>query len=112
MRIEYLCAEKITMPSPHRFTLYALLLLLSQTPGHAFSQLTPIAVTGFNRDVTAEGTGSNPVAVTSTGFDGSTATASIFYNVQFQLANSGTITGGGLPNSGSIVNGADTWHLR
>ncbi len=100
------------MRSPHRLTLYALLLLFSQTPGHAFSQLTPITVTGFNQDVVAEGTGSNPVTVTSTGFDGSTATASIFYNVQFQLANSGVITGGGLPNNGTIVNGADTWQLQ
>jgi hypothetical protein len=100
------------MRSPHRFTLYALLLLFSQTPGHVFSQLIPITVTGFNRDVIAEGTGSNPLTVTSTGFDGSTTTASIFYNVQFQLANSGVITGGGLPNNGTIVNGADTWQLQ
>ena len=98
----------------YRLTLFALLLLLllGLTPGHAFSQLIPITVTGFNQDVVAEGTGSNPVAVTSTGFDGSTATASIFYNVQFQLANSGVITSGGLPNNGTIVNGADTWQLQ
>jgi hypothetical protein len=100
------------MRSPYRLTLYGLLLLFSQTPGHAFSQLTPITVTGFNQDVVAEGPGSNPLAVTSTGFDGSTATASIFYDVQFRLANSGVITGGGLPNNGTIVNGADTWQLQ
>ena len=100
------------MRSSYRLTLYALLLLFGQTPWHAFSQLTPVTVTGFNQDVIAEGTGSNPVAVTSTGFDGSTATASIFYDVQFQLANSGIITGGGLPNNGTIVNGADTWQLQ
>jgi hypothetical protein len=100
------------MRSPHRLIPYAIFLLFSQTPWRAFSQLTPIPVTGFNQDVIAEGAGNNPVTVTSTGFDGSTATASIFYDVQFQLANSGVITGGGLPNNGTIVNGADTWQLQ
>ena len=81
-RIQYIWSEKITMRSPYRLT-------------------------GFNQDVVAEGTDSNPLAVTSTGFDGSTATASIFYDVQFQLANSGVITSSGLPNNGSLLPSAE-----
>ncbi len=89
-----------------------IIMLAGLAPIRSDAQLTPVTVTGFNQNPIAHGTGSNPSTVTSTAFDGIAATNYVFYTVQFQGANSGTITGGGLPNSGAITNGSDTWQLQ
>ena len=76
------------------------------------AQFSAISLTAasFNADVIADGTGSNPSTVTSTAFDGTAN--NILYSKQFQTSNAATITGGGLPNNGTITSGANTWQLQ
>lgn len=65
---------------------------------------TPVAVTGFNNDVVAE-SGTSTIAVTSTDLD---LSFNILYTAAFATANGIT---GGLPDNGTIVNGARSYQL-
>lgn len=77
---------------------------------YSYGQLTPITLTAasYTQDVIAE-SGSNPNAVTTAAIDG--GAANIFYSQAFRTANSSVITSGGLPNSGTLTNGANSWQL-
>jgi hypothetical protein len=87
-------------------------ITLSLLPGSSYSQLSgiPLTAASFNIDMIAEGTGSSPTAVTTGTLDA--ATNNILYSKAFQGANSLFISGGGLPNNGTINNGLDTWQLQ
>lgn len=87
-------------------TLTCLLLLCS---GYYFSQsYTPIAVSGFNIDAVAE-TYPNSLSCTTQALDQVVAGGnSVMYSAAFAAAAS---FGGGLPNSGTIVNAAKTFQL-
>jgi hypothetical protein len=91
---------------------YCLIITLCLLPGLTFAQLASIPVTAgsFNVDIVAEGTGSNPSAVTTGTLDA--GTNNIFYTKAFQGANLLFISGGGLPNNGTITNGSDTWQMQ
>src|SRR5262245_47892547 len=65
---------------------------------------TPVTVTGFNNDVVAEA-GTSSQAVTTTSLD---LSSYVVYTTAFAMAN--TISGG-LPNTGTIVNGTRTYQL-
>lgn len=72
-----------------------------------YSQFLPIPVTGFSQDVIAEG-GPSPLATTTMEIDGFASSNKVMYSVAF--ASFATITAG-LPDNGTIVNGADTYQL-
>ncbi|MCB0736111.1 MAG: T9SS type A sorting domain-containing protein [Bacteroidetes bacterium] len=65
-------------------------------------EFTPIALSGFNHDVIAEGYKNKATDVTSTTFDNPNATGSdnVFYNVDFRFGPDGGAQG--LPNNGLI----------
>jgi gliding motility-associated-like protein len=69
---------------------------------------TPVTVTGFNQDVVAE-TGTSSLTTTTMALDGTTQSNKVMYTLQFR-ANMG-FTGGGIPNNGTITNGADTYQM-
>ncbi len=83
------------------------LIFISQ---NCLAQLSPVSIinTSFNQDIVADGTGSNPLSVTSTAIDG--AANYVLYTREF--INATEFSGGGLPNNGTIINGADTWQLQ
>ena len=77
--------------------------------GYYFSQTyTPVTVSGFNLDAVAE-TYPNSLSCTTQALDQVVAGGnSVMYNAAFAAAAS---FGGGLPNSGTIVNAAKTFQL-
>lgn len=79
-------------------------LFLSAT---AFAQFNPVAVSGFNHDVVAE-TGTSSLTTTTIQMDGASSNK-VMYTSAFATANS--FTGGGLPNSGTIVSGPATFQM-
>lgn len=72
-----------------------------------FAQLTPIPVTGFNQDAVAEGPPSS-IATTTMQVDGGSSNK-VMYTQAFR-AFAG-IGGGGIPDNGTIVHGADTYQM-
>ena len=85
-------------------------LLFSALVARSFSQTySPIAVTGFNLDAVAEAY-PNSLATTTQALDQVVAGGnSVMYTVAF--ATAGAFSGGGLPNSGAIVNGLKSYQL-
>lgn len=71
------------------------------------AQVTPVAVTGFNNDAIAEA-GPSTLATTTLQVDGAFSNK-VMYTAAF--AAFGGIAGGGLPDNGTIVNGADTYQF-
>ena len=70
---------------------------------------SPIAVSGFNMDVVAEGTGNNAINVTSTTM---ALSNNIVCTKQFATANNFTPANAyGLPNNGTIVTGLRTYQI-
>ncbi|BAV08350.1 gliding motility-associated C-terminal domain-containing protein [Filimonas lacunae] len=83
------------------------LLLSAYASGQTFS---PIAVTGFNHDVIAEGTGSSSLTTTTKEMDAISISNNVICTKQFAAANGGP-TWFGIPNDGLIANGTRTWQL-
>ncbi|MCB9056886.1 MAG: hypothetical protein H6549_13640 [Chitinophagales bacterium] len=84
------------------FLLVGLFILIN-----ASGQFTPVPVTGFNQDAIAEGPPSS-LSTTTMELDGASSNK-VMYTVFFR--NFGGLFGGGLPDNGTIVNGADTYQL-
>lgn len=74
----------------------------------ATSQFLPIPIdqSSFNVDIVADGDGSDPVAVTTASIG-----TKIFYDATFRAANP-IITSGGLPATGTIIDGTNVWQLN
>src|SRR5687768_14187764 len=68
---------------------------------------SPVAVSGFNHDAIAEG-GPSSIATTSLQLDGASSNKIIYTNAFRTFAG---LSGGGLPDNGTIVNGGDTYQL-
>lgn len=86
------------------FIIAPLLVLCTGLAELCAQTYTPVAVTGFNNDVVAE-TGTNAAALTTTVLD---LSSNILYSAAFATANG---LAGGLPNSGTIVNGTRSYQL-
>jgi hypothetical protein len=71
------------------------------------AQVTPVAVTGFNQDAIAEGP-PNSLATTTLQVDGASSNRVMYTNAFRTFAG---IAGGGLPDNGTIVSGADIYQL-
>lgn len=71
------------------------------------AQYTPIPLTGFNQDVVAE-TGTNAQATTTIEMDAISPSNSVMFSVGFAATNG---LSAGLPNNGTITNGADVYQL-
>jgi gliding motility-associated-like protein len=83
-----------------------LLILLSQ---FSYAQnFTPITVTGYNQDCIAE-SGPSSLATTTKELDDPIASNKVMYSDAFRVFAG--LTGGGLPDNGSIVNGNMTFQL-
>lgn len=84
-------------------------LLLIQLIGNAaIAQFVPVAVTGFNHDVIAEG-GTSSLTNTSSALDAVPASNKVMYTVGFRT--SAGFSGGGLPNNGTITDAAGSYQL-
>jgi gliding motility-associated-like protein len=84
-----------------------LLLLFSLLGMNSEAQFTPIPLTGFTQDVVAE-TGPGSLATTTMEIDGLTSSNKVLYSATFATFAS---IAGGLPDNGTLVNGADTYQL-
>jgi gliding motility-associated-like protein len=74
-----------------------------------FSQTySPVPLTGFNQDVVAE-TGTSSLTTTTMALDGVPASNKVMYTIGFRT--SAGLGGGGIPDNGTIVNGASTYQL-
>jgi gliding motility-associated-like protein len=83
-----------------------LLILISQ---FSYAQnFTPITVTGYNQDCIAE-SGPSSLATTTKELDDPIASNKVMYTDAFRVFAG--LTGGGLPDNGSIVNGNMTFQL-
>lgn len=71
------------------------------------AQVTPVAVTGFNQDAIAEGP-PNSLVTTTLQVDGASSNRVMYTNAFRTFAG---IAGGGLPDNGTIVSGADVYQL-
>lgn len=101
----------MTFISCNRKTLLKLLILAPfSLPLFSSAQVLPIPLNAasYNMDLVADGTGSDVTSVTGGAFDNANH---VFYSTQFRLANSAVITGGGLPDNGTITNGPDSWQI-
>ncbi len=79
-------------------------VLLTLAPLALAAQYNPIAVTGFNHDVVAEGTGTSSLATTTREMDAITPSNFVMCTQQFAAANN-IPAGYGLPNNGTVVSG-------
>jgi gliding motility-associated-like protein len=78
----------------------------------AFSQHTPIAVTGFNHDVIAEGTGNSALSTTTKEMDALSPSNYVLCSKQFTTANAFTPANTyGIPDNGIITSGGRTYQL-
>ena len=84
------------------------LLLMQLISITALSQFVPVAVTGFNHDVIAEG-GTSSLTNTSSALDAVPASNKVMYTVGFRT--SAGLGGGGLPNNGTITDAAGSYQL-
>lgn len=82
--------------------------IIALLPATAFSQFTPVTVSGFNHDVVAE-SGTSSLTTTTVSLDGVTVSNKVIYTQTFRTLNS--FGGGGIPDNGSITNGADSYQL-
>jgi gliding motility-associated-like protein len=76
--------------------------------GKITAQFTPVAVSGFNHDCVAE-TGTSSLTTTTIPLDGVTQSNKVMYTNTFRIANG--FGGGGIPDNGTIINGADSYQL-
>lgn len=84
------------------------LLLIQLISNAAIAQFVPVAVTGFNHDVIAEG-GTSSLTNTSSALDAVPASNKVMYTVGFRT--SAGFSGGGLPNNGTITDAAGSYQL-
>lgn len=84
---------------------WSFLLLLSCLQLSA--QFTPISLGGFNQDVVAE-SGTSSLVTTTIEMDAISPSNSVMFSAGFAAVNG---LSAGLPNSGTIVNGSDTYQL-
>jgi large repetitive protein len=85
-----------------------LLLLAIKTE----AQHVPIAVTGFNEDVVAEGTGNSALTTTTREMDAFTPSNFVMCTQQFATANAFTPSGTyGLPDNGAFTSGGRNYQL-
>lgn len=88
------------------------LLLMICAVVTTFSQHTPIAVTGFNHDVVAEGTGNSALSTTTKEMDAFTPSNFVICTKQFATANGFSPANTyGLPDNGLITSGSNTYQL-
>lgn len=89
------------------FTLVFLVVIVSFS--NLKAQYTPIPVTGFNKDVVANGTGNNSITTTTQEMDAITPSNFVMCSKEFAAANSLTPANTyGLPNNGLITNSGGT----
>src|SRR5205085_258624 len=75
-------------------------------------QYTPFAVTGFNHDVIAEGTGNSALSTTTKEMDAITPSNYVLCSKQFATANAFTPANTyGLPDNGIISSGGRTYQM-
>ncbi len=91
------------------FKLMPVIIIVISAFGHpAFSQYTPIPISGFNHDVVAEA-GTSSLATTTVSLDGVTVSNKVMYTQTFRTLNS--FAGGGIPDNGTITSGSDSYQL-
>jgi len=90
-----------------RQALIYLLLAFYNTIGYA-QNFTPVTVTGYNQDCIAEA-GPSSLATTTKELDDPIASNKVMYTDAFRVFAG--LTGGGLPDNGTIVNGGMTFQL-
>lgn len=88
-----------------KFLLYLLGIFFSVSSAQA--QFSPIALNGFSQDVVAE-SGPSSLATTTMEIDGLVSSNKVLYSSAF--ASFASITAG-LPDNGTLINGADTYQL-
>ena len=96
---------KCYLPALRRCCIYLLFTLVS---GTAFSQFSPVVVTGFNQDVVAE-TGTSSLTTTTTSLDGVTISNKVMYTVGFKTTNA--FGGGGIPDNGIITDASGSYQM-
>ena len=84
-----------------------LLFCITLFPSMLYAQYSPIGLGGFNQDVVAE-SGSSSLATTTSELDAISPSNSVVYSTAFASANGLTA---GLPATGTIVSGADSYQL-
>lgn len=89
--------------------LLMIILIIGLNTSHLSAQVfSPIALTGFNQDVIAEG-GPSSLATTTFPLDGVLTSNMIIYTEAFR--NFAGFTGGGIPDNGIIADAAGTYQL-
>ena len=83
-------------------------MILMISAGISNAQYNPVALTGFNQDGVAE-TGTSSLATTSMALDGVASSNKVMYTNQFRI-NCG-ISGGGIPDNGTITTATGNYQL-
>ena len=90
-------------------TLFLSFIVLVISSATVQAQYTPITVTGYNKDVVANGTGTSSLATTSQEMDAITPSNFVMCSKEFATANGFTPANTyGLPNNGLITNSGGT----
>jgi gliding motility-associated-like protein len=89
------------------FVLMILVLVGSTVTAQTYS---PIAITGYNHDVIADGTGTSSLATTSKEMDAITPSNFVMCTKQFAASNA-IPSAYGLPDNGTIISGTRTYQL-
>jgi gliding motility-associated-like protein len=95
------------MTTRKAYLFYLVVFVLSLFPRVLSQTFSPITVSGFNIDAVAE-VAPNALSTTSQALDAVATSNTVLYSVSF---GSSLGFGGGLPNSGTIVNGTRTYQL-